>query len=149
MILDSIEQLQGYSAYLPAIEKVVAYVNSIDLKSLPSEKVYIDGENLFVIPSVAKGKPAGEAKLEAHNVYADLQLCLSEGETFGWKDRRKCELQIGEFSSENDIVFFEDQPTAYVSVKQHEFVLFMPWDAHAPLICDGEVVKLIFKIKVG
>lgn len=149
MILDSIEQLQCYSAYLPGVEKVVAYVNSIDLKNIPSEKVYIDGENFFVIPSVSKGKSAKEAKLEAHNVYADLQLCLSEGETFGWKDRKRCQQPTGEYSHEKDIIFFDDQPTTYVSVKQNEFVLFMPWDAHAPLICDGEVVKLIFKIKVG
>jgi biofilm protein TabA len=149
MILDSIEQLQCYSAYLSGVEKVVAYVNSIDLKNLPSEKVYIDGEDLFVIPSSSKGKRAEEAKLEAHNVYADLQLCLSKGEMFGWKDRKKCQQPTGEYSSEKDIVFFEDQPTTYVSVKQNEFVLFMPWDAHAPLIYDGEVTKLIFKIRVG
>ncbi|WP_320053496.1 YhcH/YjgK/YiaL family protein [uncultured Acetobacteroides sp.] len=149
MILDSINQLQCYSAFLPAVEKIVDYINSVDLNNLPSEKVFIDGENLFVIPSVSKGKLAKDAKLEAHNVYADLQLCLSDGETFGWKDRKECQQPIGEYSHEKDIIFFDDQPTTYVSVKQNEFVLFMPWDAHAPLICEGEVTKLIFKIKVG
>lgn len=149
MILDSIEQLKSYSSFLPALEKVKAYLQSIDLKNLPSEKTYIDGDDLFVIPSVCMGKPVHEAKLEAHNVYADIQLCLSDGETFGWRDREKCEHPTVDYSAENDIVFFEDQPSTYVSVGQNEFVLFMPWDAHAPLICDGEVVKLIFKIKVG
>lgn len=149
MILDSIEQLQNYTAFLPAIEKVVAYMKTIDPKKLPAEKVYIDGENVFVIPSVAKGKGTEEAMLEAHNVYADLQVCLGSGETFGWKDRNMCIKPTGEYSSESDIIFFEDQPTTYVSVASNEFVLFMPWDAHAPLIYDGEIVKLIFKIKVG
>lgn len=149
MILDSLEQLQRYAVFIPAIDRVVAYLDTVDFKNLPAEKVYLDGENLFVIPSVANGKKAVEAKLEAHNTYADIQLCLSEGETFGWRDRTLCQQPIGKFDGERDILFFEDKPSSYISLKRNEFVLFMPWDAHAPLIFDGEIVKLIFKIKVG
>lgn len=148
MILDSVEQLQRYSSFLPALGKVVEYLKTVDFTNLPDEKVYLDGENLFVIPSVSKGRPAKEAKLEAHNVYADIQLCLSDGETFGWKDREQCKSTCGPFDEEKDIIFFDDEPSTYVTVKKHEFVLFMPWDAHAPLIHDGDVVKLIFKVKV-
>ncbi len=149
MIHDSLEQLHRYSAFLPAVDRVVAYLSTVDFQHLPTEKVYLDGENLFVIPSVAKGKKADEAKLEAHNAYADIQLCLSHGETFGWKDRMQCQQSIGEFDGEKDILFFEDKPSSFISLKRNEFVLFMPWDAHAPLIYDGEIVKLIFKLKVG
>jgi YhcH/YjgK/YiaL family protein len=149
MVHDTLANLKRYSAIIPSIATVVEYLESLDFSKLPNEKVYLDGENLFVIPSKSMGKKREEALLEAHNVYADIQMCISGSESFGWKNREECKQPQSEFDKEKDIVFFDDMPTSYVSVKECEFVLFLPTDAHAPLISDNEIVKLIFKLRVG
>lgn len=148
MILDTIENLERYKKLLPGIEGVVDYLKEVDFFNLPQEKVYLDGDKLFVIPSVGSGKKAEDALLEAHNSYADIQVCLSRKETFGWRNRATCIFPMNEFDGEKDIVFYSDKPTSFVTIGSKEFVLFMPGDAHAPLIFDGEIVKLIFKVKV-
>lgn len=149
MILDSVQHMESYAGSLPALLKVVDYLKRVERVGLPEEKEYIDGDNLIVIPGTGYGKKASEALLEAHNVYADVQVCFGAGETFGWKNRAACDSQIDEFDEEKDIVFYKDTPSTFVTVRQGEFVIFMPHDAHAPLIYDGEVVKLIFKVKVA
>jgi len=149
MILDSVQYLGLYVGAIPELSKVVAYLDEVEKIGMPDERVNIDGDNLFVIPSIGLGKTASDALLEAHDSYIDVQVCLGTAETFGWKNRNCCLAPLGTFDNEKDIIFFEDKPSTFLTIKKWEFVIFMPNDAHAPLIFDGDVVKLIFKIKVS
>ena len=88
------------------------------------------------------------AKLEIHNTYADIQLIIDGVESFGWADRQGCDNPIEDFNTKNDIQFFNDIPTTYVTLKSNEFVIFLPTDAHAPLIGEGVIRKCIIKVKI-
>lgn len=149
MILDTIDRLAAYRPMLPLIDRVVEFIATNDIGNLPLQKIHIIGDELMAIPAQETGKAAADAKLEVHNTYADIQVCLGHPETFGWRSRAACQQPLGEFDADRDILFYADEPSAYVTLQQNEFVLFMPGDAHAPLIANTEVRKLIFKVKVG
>ena len=55
---------------------------------------------------------------------------------------------VNGYDSENDFELFHDTPTTYFSLTPGEFVVFLPQDAHAPLIGSGELRKIIFKIAI-
>lgn len=149
MILDSLSNLERYASILPQVSLVANYLKSVNVNNIPEGKHLIDGDRLFVTSAINDAKTKEAAKLEAHNKYVDIQVCLSSAETFGWADREACKNQIGSFDEQKDIVFFSDKPSSYVTIGQLCFVLFMPNDAHAPLIGDGKIKKLIFKVKIA
>jgi len=74
MIIDAITQLSRYS--IPQKEKIIAFLKSRDLRSVPDGEHEIDGRELFVRVMSYTPKPAAENKFEAHRVYADLQYVV-------------------------------------------------------------------------
>lgn len=91
-------------------------------------------------------KPA-DAKLEIHDEYIDIQVVVSGLESFGWSERADVRLPLGDFDSGKDIRFFDDAPQTYYTLKPGQFTIFMPDDAHAPMVGEGRVKKLIVKVR--
>ena len=136
------------------------FIRSTDLNSLPAGKNVIDGENLYVNVVNTELRPAPRARFEAHDQYIDIQVPLSGPETYASMPRRKCVAQCGEYNPADDIVFFDDpvadftnpsEPAPGVKFETRqpgEQIVFGPDDAHAPLIGEGKIHKVIFKVKV-
>lgn len=130
----------------PYYQKALDYIANTDLAALEPGRHVIDGDNVWVniVDSNLKTKDA--ARLEAHNVYIDIQIPLSGPETFGVKARSECTAE-GEFNTEKDIVFFSDKDFKTVCVEAGKAITFGPDTAHAPLIGSGVIHKAIFKVR--
>ena len=124
----------------PYFKKAMEYARMTDLSELPLGKHVLDSKNLWLTII--------EARLEAHDEYIDIQIPLSQDEEFGVKDRSKCVSPSGAFDKKADIIFFEDTPDRYVTVKAFEPIVFTPEMSHAPLIGEGLLRKAVFKVKV-
>lgn len=131
--------------YLKALE----YMAVTDLAALENGKHVIDGDNLYVNIVDSQMKTPEQARLEVHDVYIDIQVPLSKGESFGVKPRGECREADGEFNREKDILFYKDKDWKTVSVNAGEKIVFDPDTAHAPLIGEGTIHKAIFKVKVA
>lgn len=125
------------------------FIADNDLDELEPGKHVIDGDNLYVNIVDAKLKTPEEARLEAHDKYIDIQVPLSQAESFGVKPRRECIEPDGEYSDANDIIFFKDRDWTTVTVELGQAITFDPDTAHAPLIGEGETHKAIFKVRVA
>ena len=68
-------------------------------------------------------------------------------EEFGWSPRSAVASPRAEFDVEKDIQFFEDEPQTFYTVREGQFTILMPQDAHAPMLGEGHVRKLIFKVR--
>ena len=147
MILDSLNNAERYYALLPALERVVAFMRDTDVASLEVGRHDIDGEHLFVNVSELDLRPLDAAHLEVHNRYVDVQVVLGGEETFGWSERKDCRMAEGEFDAERDILVYSDRPQTHYTVREGQFTLLFPEDAHAPMLGKGRVRKLIFKIE--
>ena len=73
MIVAPLNEFGTYINLHPLFETVEQALITLDFSN-PGERVYIDGENLFAIPSFNKAKTKEDALLEAHDRYLDIQI---------------------------------------------------------------------------
>ena len=147
MIIDKLENLKNYASLNPLFPKVVEFLQQNDLNALEPGKHEIEGKDLFVNIQMAKGRTPAEAVIETHNKMIDIQIPLSDIETFGYTQRDQ--LPEAEYNAEKDITKIPDMPAdSYITCTPGMFVIFFPQDGHAPCIAGvPELKKAIFKIK--
>lgn len=150
MILDSLSNASKYSTLNPWFAKAFAYIHTTDLASLEVGKFDIDGDNLRGIVSDKNGVKAEEstAKFECHNAHIDIQVCIHGKETIGWKPRGTCVSPRGEYNAEKDVLFYDDAPDMFFGTTDNQFAIFYPEDVHAPMIGEGQIKKLVIKVKI-
>lgn len=149
MILDSLENRARYYVLNPRLEKAFDYLLSTDLDVLSAGRHAIDGDDIFInVMDVDLKRPA-DAKLEIHDRYLDVQVLVrGEREAFGWSPRCRVCRSLGAFDAEKDIQFFDDVPQTYYQMTPGQFTLLFPQDAHAPMVGEGAIRKVIVKVRI-
>ena len=149
MIVDTIANAPKYFSVHPLFEKAFSFINQTDLLDAADGKSDIS-EGLKAIFSNAPGKTreASLTKFECHNKNIDIQLCIKGLETIGWKPREKCVDPNGDYNVEKDVQFYNDTPDTYFQLTDGQFAIFFPGDVHAPMIGEGEIKKLVIKVKI-
>jgi YhcH/YjgK/YiaL family protein len=147
MIIDKVENLKNYAQVNPLFPKVVEFIQQHDLNELEPGKYEIEGKDLFVNIQMAKGKTPAEAVIETHNRMIDIQIPLSDAETFGYTQRDQ--LPDAEYNAEKDITKIPDLAAdSYLTCQPGMMAIFFPQDGHAPCIAGvPEIKKAIFKVK--
>lgn len=147
MIIDTLENLEQYASVNPRFAKAIEYLKSTDLNAQEPGKVELDGKDLVVNFSIAKGKTKEQAQLETHKNFIDIQIPLSCTEVMGYTPA--CNLPEGEYNVEKDITKFAMPSEAYIPVHPGMFAIFFPQDGHAPCISEEESIrKVIVKVRV-
>jgi YhcH/YjgK/YiaL family protein len=154
MILDSIKNYQTYIYLHPAFEAAFKYLTETDFSKIKlkagkvEDKIY-EEDSFFV--NMADGqamKNQREAYLEVHDNYIDIQTPLSTIEQIGYLDRDKCKNIKEDRRPEGDIIFYKDKFTQLITLHPNNFIIFLPQDAHAPLIGEGKIRKIVVKVKI-
>lgn len=148
MIVCSVKDLEKYASLNSKIAKVSEYLNANDIEALPLGKTVIDGDDIFVSMQEFEGKTKEVAKLETHIKYIDIQLPFSTVETLGWKNLESLTSPLQAYNENDDIAFFNDESTSYITLQPGECVVFFPEDAHAPGIATGTLRKAVIKVKI-
>lgn len=148
MIVDRIENAQVYYALHPAFEKAFAFLRRPDLAGLEDGAHEIDSRELYALMQSPDGRTRGDAKLEAHRLYIDIQYLIRGDEEIGWKPTAKCGGLARAYEQEKDIEFYSDTPSFYLHLQPGMFALFFPGDAHAPVIAQGSLHKCVVKVRV-
>jgi biofilm protein TabA len=149
MIIDTIQNASKYFSVHPLFAKAFEYIGQTDLANAPDGKSDI-AEGLKAIFSNAAGKTkeASLAKFECHDKNIDIQLCISGLETIYWKPREKCITPNGGYNPEKDVRFYSDAPDTFFQLTGGQFAIFFPEDVHAPMIGEGDIKKLVIKVKI-
>ena len=147
MIIDKIENLKNYAAVNPLFPKVVEFLQQNDLATMEPGKYEIQGKDLFVNITMAKGKTPDEAVIETHNRMIDIQIPVTAAETFGYTQRDQ--LPDATYNDEKDITKIPGLAAdSYVTCQPGMMAIFFPQDGHAPCIAGvPELKKAIFKVK--
>ena len=148
MILSTLSQMGHYTSLHPLLPRALEFMRSTDLLALAPGVHNIIGEQLFAIVENVPGRRREQAQLECHRKYIDIQLVLEGVDEMGWKPLHDCHKPVGDYSAEKDIQFFYDTPASWVATPPNSFCIFFPEDAHAPLVSDGNIHKVIFKVAV-
>lgn len=149
MVIDALNNASKYYSLHPSFAKAFEFLQQNDLVNL-AEGVSETPEGMKLIVNTAIGKTL-EASLESfecHDKNIDIQVCVRGLETFGWKPREKCVTPKGAYNPEKDVRFFSDAPDLFFQLTEGQFVVFFPEDVHAPMISEGEIKKVVIKIKI-
>ncbi|WDE99093.1 YhcH/YjgK/YiaL family protein [Lentisphaera profundi] len=149
MILCTFDEIENYACLNPRFAIAAKWISSTNLQELEHGKTIIDGEEIFAIKETLHGRKADKANLEAHKKYIDVQICLKGKDSIKWKANSECDTILQSYSDENDIMFYADKSVQYIEVYADKAAIFFPEDAHAPLIADEELTKLVIKILVN
>jgi len=149
MIIDTLKNASKYFSVHPLFEKAFNYIQQTDLKNVNDERVDVaDGLKAIFSNAPGKTREISLAKFECHNKNIDIQLCIDGLETIGWKPRQSCKNPIGDYNSEKDVLFYNDKPDMFFQLTNLQFAIFFPEDVHAPMIGDGNIKKLVMKVRV-
>ncbi|KGO01290.1 YhcH/YjgK/YiaL family protein [Porphyromonas sp. COT-290 OH3588] len=149
MIIGSIHESARYESLHPAFKQVFDYIKAHDLLNAPLERIVLDGDRLFINNVEADAKRQEEMPLEAHRQYLDIHILLAGNERIGWRDLQDCGTPTKPYDEEGDYMLFEQPASTYVDLKVGQFAVVYPEDAHAPLIGEGKIRKLIVKALVN
>ena len=149
MIIDTIANASKYFSLHPSFAKAFDYINQNNVATL-ADGIYETPEGLKVIVNTGMGKTAEAslAKFECHDKNIDIQLCVKGLETMAWKPREKCQTPNGDYNPDKDVRFFSDAPDTSFQLTDGQFAVFFPEDVHAPMIGDGEIKKVVIKVKI-
>lgn len=147
MILDKLQNASRYYCLHSRFEKAFRFLQESDLTTLPLGQIAIEGRDLFAIISEGTGIPESDAKLEVHRQYIDIQFVVSGTDHMGWKDLALCEAPDVPYNEERDAAFFPDKTKNWFDVPAGSFTIFYPDDAHAAMITEEAVRKIVLKIK--
>lgn len=148
MIIDTLANADKYAGIHPLFAQAFEYIKATDLVAIEVGKYEIaDGLKAIVSDKAGMTADESEAKFECHNNNIDIQVCIRGTENIGWKTRNECTSQKGDYNPEKDVLFYNDKPTMHFTLNDNQFVVFFPEDVHAPMISDGEVKKMVIKVR--
>ncbi len=151
MIIDDLSNISKYKLVHPNFEKAFEYLTTTNFESIAPGKYEIQGEAIFAMIVNDNGVPMLEstAQFECHNKYIDIQYVFGGLETVGYKSRLTCVEPRGEYDDKKDVLFYEDAPDFFFKLYPGQFGIYFPDDVHAPMIGDGNIKKVVMKIKVN
>lgn len=148
MIIDTIQNARLYHGAHPLLDTVLDMLAERFAAPFSEGRVEISGGDLYLIGSHGQGKGAEEANLEAHRTHIDLHLLLEGDEAIGWRPADECARTVSQYDAEKDVMVFGDRPLVWLPMSPGSFAVFHPGDAHAPMVSQGVVRKIVFKIAV-
>ena len=146
MILTTFSDLKNYAQLNQLFEVAAEWLQSTDLTQLEIGEHEIKGRDLFAIKATMMGRKPKQAKLEAHRKYIDIQVCIKGTDNIAWRPTAECPNISDVYQADNDIMFFSDDASHSVQIHNDKIALFFPTDAHAPLIADEELTKIVIKV---
>ncbi|MDA8126366.1 MAG: YhcH/YjgK/YiaL family protein [Deltaproteobacteria bacterium] len=149
MIIDTLANLHTYKPLHPLLGQVVAFIAKEDLGALKKGRIELT-DGIYANVDEYETTALEDTFIECHKRYIDIQIIMAGVERIGI-----CHTEEAKSSAlYNEAGDFEklDGKCDFLTLKKGYFVLFYPWDGHAPgLKIDSvpeRVKKIVFKIPV-
>jgi YhcH/YjgK/YiaL family protein len=148
MILSNLKNRKELEQLHPLFPVLFDYIEKHDILSAPQGIIEIQGRDLFLNNYSPEPATCDTAPLEVHQKYIDIHFPLSGEEIVGWKHLSGLGESEAPFDAENDFALYAEKPSTYYTVLPGEFYIVYPEDAHAPIIGEGCLRKLIVKVLI-
>lgn len=148
MIVTNLQHTARIESLHPRFKELFDYVRSHDILHMPCGRIEIDGDALFINNDNPECLPAEKQVLEVHRKYIDVQILLEGRETMGWKALDDLTDEVKPYDPQRDCAFYTDRPTSWLHLVPGQLAVFFPEDAHAPIIGEGKIRKMIGKVRI-
>ncbi len=147
MILAHLNDSDRYASLHPLFKQLFDYVKAHDFTHVPAERIVLDGDRLFINVADVTLKSPEEQVLEVHRRYIDVHFPLSREEIMGWSSLSVLATEsMQPFNEDDDFAVYAERAQSYLTIHPGEFAIVWPEDAHAPIIGQGALRKLIAKV---
>ena len=146
MVLSNLNNRKELEKLNPLFKTLFEWLETHNMAEMPLGRHDILGDTLYVNNACPKVGTKEEMPLEAHRKYIDVQVILEGKETMGWKPLEEIEHWTTEYNEVKDVIFSDEKPENYVTLKPGQVAIFWPEDGHAPGIADAPVRKFIAKV---
>ncbi len=148
MINDCIKNIDKYSEFPKEICEFI--------KNMPFDiecKKHKINEDDYVNVEMYETKIPEKGVFESHQKYIDIQIILSGVERIDFINTSELSVDIP-YNAEKDIIFYKHETldAGRVVLKQGQFAIFYPYEAHMPQLCvrkTSVVKKAVVKIKIN
>lgn len=148
IIVDKLNRAENYFNMHPAFEQAFMFLRQNNLSQLATGRHEIDGDLIYCKVQKGPGRKRIDSRLEAHRKYIDIQYVIAGNDEMGWKPASKCKTIDVPYDENRDIAYFKDEPESWSQVSAGSFAIFFPEDAHAPLVSENEIHKVVIKVAV-
>ncbi len=151
MIKDNIKNAEKYFNLPERVKLGLKYLIDTDFSAMENGKYEISTGEVFAIIQSYTSKPKKEGKFEAHKKYIDIQYIFEGEEQIGVSDIENFR-EATKYDKDKDIVFLaqkKDVKIDFISLKENDFAVFTPTDAHMPSITiknHAFVRKVVVKV---
>ena len=144
MIIDEIRCIARYRGLSENFDRAIDALEKGEMDACPTGTTQIDGDRVYVMV-MENTYDRTEPKYECHAQYADIQVILTGEEGFalgtGGEDPV---MEPGK-----DVAFCGAASSTGFTLGPGWFVIFFPWEKHAPGLKAGEqaVRKMVVKVR--
>ena len=135
MIFDNLSHCDTYKALSSNFRKAFEFLQSTDFSSLPISRLSVDGEKVYATIQEPELADWNDRAWEAHWKYADIQMILDGEEIIGYAPVETLTIN-NEYNPEIDCAFYTGDGNKAI-LKQGQFMVFFPQDAHKPCVRSG------------
>ncbi len=132
------------------LEAAIKLIKNLDFENLKCGRYDVD-DKFFYLVSEYETKAPHECRFEAHKRYVDIQYIV-KGEECIAVTASAFLSESEPYDPQKDIVFFNEPKMAKMLVlREGEYEVFYPKDAHKPSIAQGEskrVIKIVGKVLI-
>lgn len=150
MILDRLENAGRYFASDSRFGKGFVYLRSLS-PTVPDGRYPLESDGLYVVVMTYETKARSEMRLEAHRLYADIQVVLQGAELCEWSPAANL-VVVEAYDPTRDVLFYADPPVPEAfALTPGRFAVFYPSDAHKPSCHFGgqmTVRKAVVKVRL-
>ncbi|MGG7178106.1 YhcH/YjgK/YiaL family protein [Clostridium paraputrificum] len=149
MIIDNLINSENYYCINERFRKAFNYIREENIKELKGGRYDIEGSLIYAVIDEYETKDKRESSWEVHKKYIDIQYIISGEEQIGWMNANDINVST-DYNHERDILFGTGSGN-FITVKQGEFMILMPQDAHMPCIKVDKkqyVKKVVIKIAI-
>lgn len=149
MVIGKVSDAERYCELHPLFYNLFRFVRQNNLANFATERIVLDGDDLFINMAEPELKKAEDQKLEVHRAYIDVHFPLTGAETCGVTHISDLTTESDEpFNEAEDYAVYSEKARTYFTVHPGDFYIVFPEDAHAPIIGEGKIKKAIAKVRV-
>lgn len=146
MIVSKLQDSGRIESLHPLFKMFFDYVKSHDLLHIECGRITLKGDDLFINNINPECVAEDKQVMEVHRKYIDIHVLLEGKERIGWKPVSDLRHETKPYSEAEDCALYADRGAAYVDLLPGQFLIAYPEDAHAPMVGEGKIRKLIGKI---
>ena len=151
MILANITDAERYCTLnksFPAVFEFLKTLNTESTEGVVSDDYRVNFSGKY-IETADKNPDGTEKSFEAHKKYIDIHYCISGSEGIGYADVATL-TPTTEYDEENDYFLLSGEYQKVI-LREGDFCIVFPEDAHIPMMCGftgGKLLKAVAKVKL-